>query len=181
MNDIINPNSLFLNMNNPSAPVDDWNPPYCGEIDICIHKNGRWSYNGSDFSRPALVKMFARVLKREKNDYYLVTPVEKVKIKVEAEPFVTVLVERDFKKLESFAFNTNIGEIVIAGNDHPIVVTEDNDGQPYPTILIRKNLHALIGRSDFYQLIDWSTTEKHHDKNRCFIISNHNKFILGEY
>ena len=181
MKDTINPNSLFLNINDPSAPVDDWDPPYCGEIDICIHRDGRWSYNGSIFSRPALVKMFSRVLKRENNDYYLVTPVEKVKITVEAEPFITILVEHNSKTAESYAFKTNMEETVIAGSEHPIIITEDQSGQPYPTILIRKNLHALISRSDFYQLVDWSTSEIYNDKNRSFIISNNHKFILGEY
>ncbi|MCP3674711.1 MAG: DUF1285 domain-containing protein [Gammaproteobacteria bacterium] len=181
MKDSINPNSLFLNINDPSAPVDDWDPPYCGEIDICIHRDGRWSYNGSIFSRSKLVKMFSRVLKRENNDYYLVTPVEKVKITVEAEPFITVLVERNPQNPESYAFKTNMDETVVAGTEHPILVSEDQSGQPYPTILIRKNLHALICRSDYYQLVEWSTTEKHNEKNRCFIVSNNQRFTLGEF
>ena len=185
MNNTINPNGLFLNINESSAPVDSWDPPYCGEIDICIHKDGHWSYNGSTFSRPALVKMFARILKREDNHYFLVTPVEKVKIKVEAEPFITVLVDRKEQQPSCYEFKTNLDETVVAGDAHPIVVHKDHNSQPYPTILIRNNLHALISRSDFYQLVDWASTEniavKDGDKNICFINSNHRKFILGEY
>jgi hypothetical protein len=79
----INPDSLFNNLSEHKlAPIENWNPVYCGEIDICIHRNGSWSYNGSIINRIALVKLFARVIKRESNDYFLVTPVEKVKNKV---------------------------------------------------------------------------------------------------
>ena len=78
--------------------------------------------------------MFSRVLKRDNNDYYLVTPVEKVKITVEAEPFITVLVKRNIQNTESYAFKTNMDETVVAGNEHPIIITEDQGGQPYQPI-----------------------------------------------
>ena len=94
MKDNINPNSLFNSVSGQNfPPVDSWNPPYCGEINICIHSNGVWSYNNSPFTRIALVKLFSKILKREANDYFLVTPVEKVKITVEAEPFITIDLE----------------------------------------------------------------------------------------
>lgn len=182
MNNNINPDGLFQNIKDINfPPVEMWNPPYCGKIDICIHKDGHWSYNNTDFARPSLVKMFSRVLKRENNNYYLVTPVEKVQITVEAEPFLTVDVEQKKGKSTTFVFKTNFDEIVVAGKNHPIKVVTDQQGQPYPTILIRNNLHALISRSDFYKLVDLASTEYKNHNSVCYIESAGCKFILGEY
>lgn len=178
----INPNSLFQNLNQQGfPPVDLWDPPYCGEIDICIHKNGSWSYQGSEFKRQRLVKLFSKVLKREGDDYFLVTPVEKVKIQVEAEPFITTRVEQSFNKEPAIAFNTNLDETVLAGPEHLITVIENANKEPYPTIHIRNNLHALISRSDFYQLVEWSDTIEHNGKTICTVHSLGKDFVLGKY
>ena len=135
------------------------------------------------------MKLFSKILKRENDEYFLVTPVEKVIIKVESEPFITKTIEQK-NNPKALAFITNLDEIVIADADHPIKVIEDEKGQPYPTIHIRNNLHALISRSDFYQLVDMSISETSPDsaplngKNKtsiCSIESNGCKFILGRY
>ena len=186
MNDIINPNSLFNSINQQKLPpVDSWNPPYCGEIDICIHADGQWSYNGSIITRDRLVKLFSRVLKREGTNYFLVTPVEKVKITVEAEPFITVALEQKKSRPTTLAFKTNLDQVVIADKNHPITVVDDENGLPYPTLGIRSNLCALISRSDFYQLVDLATTEftdsSNHEKHSCFVESNGCKFSLGVF
>ncbi|PCJ47657.1 MAG: proteophosphoglycan precursor [Gammaproteobacteria bacterium] len=186
MNTKINPNGLFHNLSNKSLPpVESWNPPFCGDIDICIHRDGQWSYNNSIFTRLSLVKLFARVLKRENNRYFLVTPIEKVRIKVEAEPFITKNIERKYSSPQQLAFITTLDDIVIADKEHPIQVIEKN-GFPYPTIHLRNNLHALICRSDFYRLVELADTEnnpdiKSQDSSICSIMSNGCKFILGKY
>ncbi len=184
----INPESLFKHISKDKLPpVDSWDPPFCGEIDICIHRDGQWSYNNSPISRIALVKLFARVLKREGNNYFLVTPVEKVQIRVEAEPFLTVDFELKKQNHQTIAFKTNLDEVVIADENHPIKVSTDKEGQPYPIIVIRKNLHALISRSDFYQLVELATIKKMSDPHSgiissvCTIESDGCTFILGEY
>jgi len=184
MNHNINPDSLFNNISDDAYPnMDSWDPPYCGEIDICIHRDGSWSYNNSPFTRMPLVKMFSRILKREGNDYFLMTPVEKVKIKVEAEAFITVAVEQLDADPAALAFRTNLDEIVIADKNHFISVIDDDKNAPYPTIHIRNNLHALICRSDFYQLVEWANYEAEIDqaKTICSIESSGCKFTLGRF
>lgn len=183
----VNPDSLFNNIRDQKyPPIEQWDPPFCGDIDICIHRDGSWSYNNSPFTRTSLVKLFARVLKREGNDYFLLTPVEKVKIKVEAEPFITVAVEQNTAGPMTLAFRTSLDETVIADKEHPITVINDSNGRPYPTIHIRNNLHALISRSDFYQLVELASSETDTSSeiagaSVCTIESSGCKFILGKY
>lgn len=137
-------------------PLEKWNPPFCGDIDMQIKRDGTWFYEGTPIGRPGLVKLFASILWREDDEYFLVTPVEKVGITVEDAPFVAV----DFEnKGESDAqvlqFETNLGDIAIAGPEFPIrVVRDEETGEPSPYVLIRRNLEALIDRKSFYRLVD---------------------------
>ncbi|MFT5452162.1 MAG: hypothetical protein ACI9N9_001650 [Enterobacterales bacterium] len=182
----IDPTSLFNNLTDQKLPpIESWDPPFCGDINISINRDGQWSYEGSVFTRLPLVKLFAKVLKKEGNDYYLVTPVEKVRITVEAEPFITKNLELNNTDNPEIAFMTTLDDIVIADKEHPIKVIEKN-GFPYPTILIRNNLHALISRSDFYQLVEISTSvPTSNDGNsalsNCIVKSRGCSFSLGQY
>jgi hypothetical protein len=182
----IDPTSLFNNLTQQKLPpVESWDPPFCGDINIRINRDGQWSYEGSVFTRLRLVKLFARVLKKEGDEYFLVTPVEKVRIIVEAEPFITKSLELHNSPIQEIAFMTTLDDIVVADKEHPIQVIE-KDGFPYPTILIRKNLHALISRSDFYQLVEMSTSEPtSNDDNsnlsNCIVKSRDCSFSLGQY
>ncbi|MFT5520179.1 MAG: hypothetical protein ACI9IA_000769 [Enterobacterales bacterium] len=182
----IDPRSLFSNLTEQKLPpIESWDPPFCGDINICINKDGQWSYEGSVFTRLPLVKLFAKVLKKEGNDYFLVTPVEKVRITVEAEPFITKSLELKNSRIPEIAFMTTLDDIVIADKEHPIQVIEKN-GFPYPTILIRNNLHALISRSDFYQLVEISTSEPILNNgnslfSNCIVKSRDCSFSLGQY
>lgn len=133
-------------------PVHLWNPPFCGDLDIRIARDGTWFYLGTPIGRPELVRLFASILWREGEDWFLVTPVEKVGIRVDDAPFVAV----DFHPgPEGLEFETNVGDRVLAGPDHPIRVARDPEtGEPAPYILIRRNLEALIDRKSFYRLVD---------------------------
>ena len=133
-------------------PVHLWNPPFCGDIDIRIARDGTWFYLGTPIGRAPLVKLFSSILKREGDAYFLVTPVEKVGITVDDAPFVAV----DFDTgPDGLSFTTNVGDTVLAGPDHPIRVTRDaTTGEPRPYILVRANLEALIDRKSFYRLVD---------------------------
>ncbi len=144
-------------------PVERWNPPYCGEIDMRIARDGTWFYEGTPIGRPALVKLFSNILWREGDAYYLVTPVEKVGIRVDDAPFVAVDVEAaGAGRSQNLHFTTLTGEQMTAGPDHPIRVTRDPEtGEPAPYVLVRRNLEALIDRKSFYRLVDLGTHEHH--------------------
>jgi hypothetical protein len=137
-------------------PVHLWNPPFCGDLDIRIARDGTWFYLGTPIGRPELVKLFSSILKKEGEEYFLVTPVEKVGITVDDAPFVAV----DFEvtgdgRDQVLTFETQVGDLAAAGSDMPIRVARDpQTGEPSPYVLIRANLEALIDRKSFYRLVD---------------------------
>ena len=146
-----------------SPPVMDWNPPFCGDLDIRIARNGTWYYLGTPIGRFELVKLFSSILKIEDGKYFLVTPVEKVGIKVDDAPFVAV----DFNQIEitgekALKFETQVGDEVIASDKNPIRVVRDAvSDEPAPYIHIRNGLDALIDRKTFYRLIDIGQHKKY--------------------
>ena len=135
-------------------PVHLWNPPHCGKIDMRIARDGTWFYMGTPIGRPELVKLFSTILRKDEDEYVLVTPVEKVGITVDDAPFVAV----DFNRTDDgLMFETNVGDQMIAGPAHPIRVERDPDtGEPAPYVLVRANLEALIDRKSFYRLVEIS-------------------------
>lgn len=139
-------------------PVHLWNPPFCGDLDMRIARDGTWFYLGTPIGRHELVKLFSSIIRKDGSDYFLVTPVEKVGIKVDDAPFVAV----DFNPVEGgLEFVTNVGDKAIAGPEHPIrVVRDPQTGEPSPYVLIRRNLEALIDRKSFYRLVELGETGK---------------------
>jgi uncharacterized protein len=144
-----------------SPPVHLWNPRFCGDLDMEIRRDGTWFYLGTPIGRHALVKLFASILRKDGDDYFLVTPVEKVGIRVLDAPFVAVDAEATGKARDQIlTFTTNVEDAVTAGPDHPIRVTRDPEtGEPSPYVLIRRNLEALIDRKTFYRLVDLGAHE----------------------
>lgn len=143
-------------------PVETWNPPFCGDIDMEIRRDGTWFYEGTPIGRPGLVKLFASILIREGDDYFLVTPVEKVGIRVQDAPFVAVDFEASGKgQAQRLTFTTNLENITVAGPEAPLrFVRDDETGEPSPYVRVRRNLEALIDRKSFYRLVDLGV---HHD------------------
>jgi uncharacterized protein len=137
-------------------PLEKWNPPFCGDLDMQIRRDGTWFYEGTPIGRIEMVKLFATILWREGDDYFLVTPVEKVGITVEDAPFVAVDFEREGEGREQvLTFRTNLDDVAVAGPDHPIRVERDAEtGEPSPYVLVRRNLEALIDRKSFYRLVE---------------------------
>ena len=134
-------------------PVHLWDPPFCGDLDMRIARDGTWFYQGTPIGRPALVKLFSSILKREDGKYFLVTPVEKVGIIVDDAPFLAV--DFDLSGTGLLTFRTKTEDVVVAGPDHPIRVERDpRTGEPAPYILVRADLWALIDRKSFYRLVD---------------------------
>ena len=143
-------------------PVHLWNPPFCGDLDMRIARDGTWFYLGTPIGRPELVRLFSTILKKEGDKYFLVTPVEKVGITVDDAPFVAIDFEISGAGADQvLTFTTNVGDTAVAGPDHPIRVERDPDtGEPSPYVHIRADLEALIDRKSFYRLVDIGT---HHD------------------
>jgi hypothetical protein len=136
------------------APVHLWNPPFCGDLDMEIRRDGTWYYLGTPIGRAPLVKLFANILKLEDGRYFLVTPVEKVGIRVQDAPFVAV----DFDVADGAAgpevtFVTNVGDRTTAGPDVPIRVSP-GEGGPVPYVMVRRGLEARIDRKSFYRMAD---------------------------
>jgi len=133
-------------------PVEQWNPPFCGDIDMRIAVDGTWFYQKTPIGRHALVKLFASVLKREGDKYFLVTPVEKVGIVVEDAPFLAVEMRRTDKII---SFRTNMDEWIDAGPEHPLrFEPEPETGGMKPYVLVRRNLWAKVTRALFYDLVE---------------------------
>ncbi|MGB6118811.1 MAG: DUF1285 domain-containing protein [Mesorhizobium sp.] len=140
-----------------AAPVDRWNPPFCGDLDMEIRADGTWFYLGTPIGRAELVQLFSTVLRKDEDGKtYLVTPVERVGIRVEDAPFVAVEMdvsgEGDGRVI---TFRTNVGDVVEAGPDHPMrFVDEDDTGGLKPYVHVRGRLDALVARSVMYQLVE---------------------------
>jgi hypothetical protein len=126
-------------------------------MDMVIARDGTWIHEGKPIRRAAIVELFASVLKiADDGDYYLVTPVEKVRIQVEDCPFVALDMDVEGEgSRQKLTFTTNIGEKVTAGEDHPLnIQVHPDSGEPHPSIPVRSGLDALINRAVFYRLVD---------------------------
>jgi len=140
--------------NRGPPPVERWNPPFCGDIDMRIAADGTWFYQKTPIGRPALVKLFASVLKREGDKHFLVTPVEKVGIVVDDAPFLAVelKVARDPQVL---TFRTNVDDMVEAGPGHALrFEPEPETGGLKPYLHVRRDLWAKVTRALFYDLVE---------------------------
>ena len=136
-------------------PVERWNPPHCGDIDIRIGRDGTWYHQGTPFARRELVRLFSTILRKDPDGFHLVTPAEKMRIRVDDAPFVAVLLRVEGEgRTQRLIFTTNVGDETVAGPDNPIRVDTRETGEPSPYVHVRRGLEALIARSVFYQLVD---------------------------
>ena len=148
--------SLSATKSRGLPPVHLWSPPFCGDIDMRIARDGTWFYEGAPIQRPALVKLFSSILKLEDGKYFLVTPAEKVGITVDDAPFVAV----DFDieghgEAQILTFKTHVDDLVVANPENPLRFGIDpRTEEPSPYIHVRSGLEALIDRKSFYRLVD---------------------------
>ena len=156
-------------------PVELWDPEYCGEIDLQIKTNGDWFYGGTIFKRQALVKLLASVLKKENDDYFLVTPVEKIKIRVEDAPFILTQWHWQDSNQEIMVVSNNVGNELLLNAEHPITIAES--GELYVTV--RRNLLAKVHRNVYYQWIDLAKEEKTTEGTELVFTSANCRFSLG--
>ena len=166
----------FLNKNRGAAPVHRWNPPFCGDIDIRIAYDGSWHYQGSPIARESLIRLFASVLRRDDDDYYLVTPVEKVRIQVEDVPFVVVRADVRVGSMGAeYLFTTNVGDEVLLSSEHPLLLTE----AAIPYIKVRDRLNARMNRNVYYQLIEQAAEVQVKEGTALKICSHGQDYLLG--
>ncbi len=168
-------------------PVDKWDPPYCGELDLTIRSDGVWVHEGTPIGRARLVRLFSTVLRRDGDQYFLVTPVEKLGIVVEDAPFQAVLMEMSVDASapdnqpngggQLLTFTTNVGDVVTAGSANALVYrppirsqaqtdTATGDarggeiGTPAPYLHVRRGLEAKVSRAVFYDLVALGETRE---------------------
>jgi hypothetical protein len=137
-------------------PVERWNPPFCGDLDMRIATDGTWFYLKTPIGRAALVKLFASVLKREGERYFLVTPVEKCGITVDDAPFLAVeLTIEDGAAGRVLHFRTNVDDWVACGPDHALrFEPETGTGGLKPYLHVRRDLWAKVTRALFFDLVE---------------------------
>jgi hypothetical protein len=162
-----------------APPVHLWNPPFCGDLDMRISADGTWHYLKTPIGRPALVKLFASVLKREGDRYFLVTPVEKVGITVDDAPFLAVelkVEEGGDPPAPRLIFRTNVDDWVVCGPGHPLrFEPEPATGGLKPYLHVRRDLWAKVSRPLFYDLVELGE-ERDVDGMRMFGVASGGEF-----
>ncbi len=155
-------------------PIHKWRPELSGDIDIVIRADGRWFHEGGEIRRQELVKLFASILRREADGcYYLVTPVEKWRIRVEDQPFLMVDLEH---ATDQVLMKSNTDEWVPVDAEHPLEVSTNNEtGEPYPTLQLDHGLRAKVGRAVFYRLVELADKES----GQLWVRSAGEAFSLG--
>jgi hypothetical protein len=137
-------------------PVERWNPPYCGDSGMRIGRDGTWFHQGAVVTRPAMVRLFSTILRKDDEGFMLVTPVEKLSIAVEDAPFLAVLMAAEGEgEHQRLAFTTNVGDRVAAGPGHPLRFVPDTaTGAPVPYLHVRGRLEAKLARPVYYALVE---------------------------
>ncbi len=145
---------------NKLPPVDTWNPEHCGHSDMRIARDGKWFHQGAPINRPAMVRLFSTILRREADgSHVLVTPVEKLTIDVDDAPFVAVAVNSEGAgRSRKLAFRLNTDDYIIAGKDNSVVF-EGNGDDVVPYAVVRGGLRALIARPVYYELANMALEE----------------------
>lgn len=157
-------------------PVETWNPPFCGDLDIRIAADGRWFYQGSEITRQPLVRLFASVLWQENDEYYLVTPGEKVRIKVDDLPFCILSWAHVGDNNEYIKVTTNVGEEYVLSAENPLCME-----QTLPAVKIRDGFLARVHRNVYYQWAELAepARDNNNEASGYYIQSGATRFWLG--
>jgi uncharacterized protein len=158
-------------------PVEQWNPPFCGDIDMMIARDGTWFYCGTPIGRPALVRLFSTILRKDAQGYVLVTPIERVGITVEDAPFLAVeMMATQQGADQALRFKTNVEDWVEAGAGHPIRFEKGAAGGIKPYIHVRGDLWALVTRALVLDLVELGEIGEH-DRARYFGVVSGGSFF----
>ena len=158
-------------------PVELWDPPFCGDIGMQINRSGQWLYQNSPIGRKKLARLFSTILKKEDDQYFLVTPVEKVSVNVEDVPFVVVQWENTAKGIQ---VTTQTEDVFIISDSHPVELRYDatSDTQ-LPYVNVRRNLWARIHQNVFYQWAEIAELVESNSTTAAFLQSGDYRFSLG--
>ena len=154
-------------------PVEHWHPSHCGAMDLVIRADGTWVHEGTPITRPRLVRLFSRVLRKDSDGYVLVTPAEKISIVVEDVPFV--IVDTDWRD-GVLTVQTNVGDRVAVGDAHPIHLRKGPGDVMLPYVTIRGALDARFGRAAYYRLLEEAELS---DSGHLMVVSGDHRFDLG--
>ena len=158
-------------------PVHLWNPPFCGDLDMRIASDGTWFYMGTPIGRPALVRLFSTILKREGAKHFLVTPVEKVGIRVDDSPFLAVeMLDETGERGRVLRFRTNVDDWVSCDAAHRLRFVAAADGGLTPYLHVRADLWAKVTRALYYDLVDMGE-ERVVDGREMFGIASSGEFF----
>ncbi|MCD8521520.1 MAG: DUF1285 domain-containing protein [Saccharospirillaceae bacterium] len=163
---------LGLEGDNQYPPVEKWHPQLSGDMDMVIRRDGTWWHEGVQIKREKLVRLFASILRKEGDEYFLLTPVEKWRIRVEDRPLLIVMIERINNDIRAV---TNAGDMLSIGKKHPLLMSE-LDGVLLPEVLVRADLYARFSRNAFYDLTEMANEDSN---GRYFVISGENKYCLS--
>ena len=164
-------------------PVHQWHPELSGDIAIEIDREGRWLHESVEIKRASIVQLFSKLLKLEDTEYFLVTPNEKWRIKVEIVPLFVISARVETRKgYQAICLQTRTGESIVLSQHNPLQIKNFADKQNYPLVLVRDNLTALINRATYYQLVDWSFSRSYKDGQKEQLIQSMGcEFSLGFY
>src|SRR5690606_32606203 len=162
-------------------PVHLWNPAHCGDIGLEIRKDGSWWQNGVRFSRDKLVRLFSTILRKDSDGYYLVTPHEKVVVRVEDAPFLGVRADRHENGGQPVILvTTNVGDVVAVDAEHPLRVELDLlTGEPSSYVRVRGGLEARLARPPWYEIVGWAEPDGE-GKRTMSVVSSGARFVIGE-
>ncbi|MEL6364868.1 MAG: DUF1285 domain-containing protein [Pseudomonadota bacterium] len=162
-------------------PVEKWNPPFCGDIPMRIAADGVWFYEGTPIGRAPLVRLFSTILKREGEEHFLVTPVEKVRIEVEDAPFQAIRVDAETgENGQRLVFQTNLGDRAAIGPDRPLAMRETATGLgTAPYFDVRDGLEARVSRSVLFDLVALGEEREIDGAATMGVVSDGGFFALG--
>ena len=161
-------------------PFHLWDPEFCGDMDLIIKSDGTWWYMGSPIGRIKLVKLFARVLILEHDEYFLKTPAEKIRIRVEDAPFVIIgWQQAQTEEGKAIEVTSNLGHKALLSEAHPLTCNLDEPGQPRLYVTLHRGLKALIHRNVYYQWVELGREKRIGDRIHLMLKSGMDEFSLG--
>lgn len=160
-----------------APPVDKWHPEFCGNMNLVIKRSGQWWHEGTPFTRAKLIQLLASVLKKEGDDYFLVTPVEKIGIQVEDVPFIIIDAQVNEHNIQ---VNTQTGDTVILSKEHPVELRKF-EGNLVPYCHVRRNLWARVHQNVLYRWVDQAVEVAINDKVELQLTSGDYTFSIGQF